>query len=206
MDPGPESAATGRSRGSETARESLVATVRQRHPETKVLMIGPSDDAETVARALRDGALGWVTVDASAAHLVEAAHGVLHGEYRIAPTLLAAALGAGTNTGAAPGYASVAGSNVRYNVRSAVGSAAVSAVRSGAGARDGALARLSERERLVLSCLVGGLNRRDIAVRLGIAETTARTHIGRILIKLEAHSMVEAAAVGRRAGLSAVEP
>lgn len=184
--PGPDPAAgPGRARGSEGAGGSLVAAVRLHHPETRILMIGPAEDADAVARALRDGALGWVTVDASAAHLVEAAHGVLRGEYRIAPTLLAAALGAGTAGNAAPGYAPVAGTSV--------------------AARGGTLARLSERERLVLSCLVGGMNRRDIATRLGIAETTARTHIGRILIKLDAHSMVEAAAVGRRAGLSAVE-
>jgi DNA-binding NarL/FixJ family response regulator len=58
----------------------------------------------------------------------------------------------------------------------------------------------------VLSCLIGGMHRRDIAVRLGIAETTARTHISRILAKLDAHSMIEAAALGRRAGLVAIEP
>ena len=154
----------------------LVAAVRAHHPDTKVLMIGPAEDATAVAGALREGALGWLTVDASAAHLVEAAHGVLRGEYRIAPALLAAALGAGAH--ATPDSA---GGNAL-------------------------LARLSERERLVLACLVGGMHRRDIAARLGIAETTARTHISRILVKLDAHSMVEAAAMGRRAGLAAVEP
>jgi DNA-binding NarL/FixJ family response regulator len=154
--------------------DGLVAAVRRRRPATRVLMIGPTEDPGVVARALREGAQGWLSVDSSASHLAEAAHAVLRGEYRIAPDLLAAALGAPAGPDAA-----------------------------GAGA---ALARLSERERLVLSCLVGGMHRRDIAARLGIAETTARTHISRILTKLGAHSMIEAAALGRRAGLSAVEP
>jgi DNA-binding NarL/FixJ family response regulator len=122
--------------------------------------------------------LGWLTVDCPAPQLTEAAIGVLRGEYRIAPGLLAAALHVGGR--AAEGRD--------------VGRAGV------------LLARLSERERLVLSCLVGGMHRREIAARLGIAETTARTHIGRILAKLDAHSMIEAAALGRRAGLTAVEP
>ena len=168
---------------------ALVAAVRTRHPETKVLMIGPAEDSNAVAGALREGALGWLTVDTSAAQLVEAAHGVLRGEYRIAPTLLAAALGAGTDS--TPPTSRVP----QRDAGAVVDSDASSLVD-----------RLSRRERLVLSCLVGGLHRREIAARLGIAETTARTHISRILVKLDAHSMVEAAAMGRRAGLAAPEP
>jgi DNA-binding NarL/FixJ family response regulator len=74
--------------------DGLVAAVRRRHPATRVLMIGPTDDSGAVARALREGAQGWLSVESSAAHLAEAAHGVLRGDYRIAPNLLAAALGA----------------------------------------------------------------------------------------------------------------
>lgn len=164
--------------GPAAAGESLVAVVRRRHPATRVLMIGSTREPGAVAQALREGALGWLTVDCPAPQLTEAAFGVLRGEYRIAPGLLAAALHVGGR--AAEGRD--------------VGRAGV------------LLARLSERERLVLSCLVGGMHRREIAARLGIAETTARTHIGRILAKLDAHSMIEAAALGRRAGLTAVEP
>jgi DNA-binding NarL/FixJ family response regulator len=158
--------------------DSLVAAVRRSHPDTKVLMIGSTREPDAVAQALREGALGWLTVDCSAPQLTEAAFGVLRGEYRIAPGLLAAALHAGS--------------------RAAEG--------RDAGRASALLARLSERERLVLSCLVGGMHRREIAAKFGIAETTARTHISRILAKLGAHSMIEAAALGRRAGLSAIEP
>lgn len=164
--------------GPDAAGPGLVAAVRHGHPGTRVLMIGSTREPGAVARALREGALGWLTVDCSAAQLTEAAFGVLRGEYRIAPGLLAAALHVGAQA--------VEGRDTgRANVL---------------------LARLSERERLVLSCLVGGMHRREIAAKLGIAETTARTHIGRILAKLDAHSMIEAAALGRRAGLSGIEP
>lgn len=158
--------------------EGLVAAVRRRHPGIRVLMIGSTRQPGAVAQALREGALGWLTVDCSAPQLAEAAFGVLRGEYRIAPGLLAAALHVGARAGEG----------------------------RDAGRAGVLLGRLSERERLVLSCLVGGMHRREIAAKLGIAETTARTHISRILGKLGAHSMIEAAALGRRAGLSAVEP
>jgi len=125
--------------------------------------------------------LGWLTVDCSAAQLTEAAFAVLRGEYRIAPGLLAAALRAGAQAEGAG-----QGGDARH--------------------ASAPLARLSERERLVLSCLVGGMHRREIAAKFGIAETTARTHISRILVKLDVHSMIEAAALGRRAGLAAIEP
>jgi DNA-binding NarL/FixJ family response regulator len=65
---------------------------------------------------------------------------------------------------------------------------------------------LTERERTVLSCLVGGLDRRALAARLGIAESTGRTHVQRVLGKLGARTAVQAAAIGRQAGVQAVTP
>lgn len=62
---------------------------------------------------------------------------------------------------------------------------------------------LTERERTVLSCLIGGLDRRALADRLGIAESTGRTHVQRVLGKLGARTAVQAAAIGRRAGVPA---
>jgi DNA-binding NarL/FixJ family response regulator len=208
--------ATIQYQGSAMPGDGLVAAVRQRRPATRVLMIGPADDPRVVARALREGAQGWLSVGSSASHLAEAAYGVLRGEYRIAPDLLAAALGAPAGPDApAAGSGNTGAGRADGGNRGAGGGAAgqdepIAQSRAAGGVDAGGagalLARLSERERLVLSCLVGGMHRRDIAARLGIAETTARTHISRILTKLGAHSMIEAAALGRRAGLSAIEP
>ena len=204
--------ATVRYQDAAVPEDGLVAAVRRRHPATRVLMIGPTDDPGAVARALREGAQGWLAVDSSAAHLTEAAHGVLRGEYKIAPNLLAAALGAPAGSDVSSAGNAV-GSGRADGGNRVTGFGAVLRIeepRAGggpdAGRASALLARLSERERLVLSCLIGGMHRRDIAARLGIAETTARTHISRILTKLDAHSMIEAAALGRRAGLVAIEP
>lgn len=54
---------------------------------------------------------------------------------------------------------------------------------------------LSPREGEVLMSLTQGSNARDIASRLGLSTTTVRTHIQRILKKLQVHSMLEAVAL-----------
>lgn len=53
--------------------------------------------------------------------------------------------------------------------------------------------RLSGRELEVLELLAGGLSYKEIASRLPIAESTVRTHIGRIYEKLNVHSRTAAA-------------
>lgn len=66
-----------------------------------------------------------------------------------------------------------------------------------AGATNG----LSGRQHEVLELLAAGIPAREIAVRLGIAEATARNHIRHLLRKLGCHSQLEAVAVAHRAGL-----
>jgi two-component system, NarL family, response regulator DevR len=56
-------------------------------------------------------------------------------------------------------------------------------------------ARLSSREREVLTLLVEGLDQRQIGARLTLSPHTARTHIQRVLEKLEVHSRFEAVAM-----------
>ena len=52
---------------------------------------------------------------------------------------------------------------------------------------------LTEREREVFDCLGEGLSNRQIARRLGIGETTAKTHVARVLRKLGLQSRIQAA-------------
>lgn len=63
------------------------------------------------------------------------------------------------------------------------------------------LATISPRELEVLRLLAVGTSSDEIARRLGIAETTVRTHIHRILTKTGAHSQLEAVALARDQGL-----
>jgi len=60
---------------------------------------------------------------------------------------------------------------------------------------------LTPRERQVLGGLVRGRNTIRLAKELGIAETTARYHIQSVLIKLGAHSRLEAATTAVRFGM-----
>ena len=62
------------------------------------------------------------------------------------------------------------------------------------------LATLTPREREVLEQLRAGLSNAGIATALGLSEATARTHVSRILVKLDARSRVQAALIAERAG------
>ena len=62
-------------------------------------------------------------------------------------------------------------------------------------------ARLTTREREVLSMLATGMSNRRIAEVLFIAESTAGVHVSNIMGKLGAESRTEAAAIAHRAGI-----
>ncbi|MDR2280645.1 MAG: response regulator transcription factor [Gordonia sp. (in: high G+C Gram-positive bacteria)] len=63
------------------------------------------------------------------------------------------------------------------------------------------LSALTDRERDVLSGVGAGLSNAQIARRLGIGESTVKTHVSRVLMKLEAPSRVQAAVIAAAAGL-----
>ena len=63
------------------------------------------------------------------------------------------------------------------------------------------LQRLSPREREVLGLLVDGRDTVDIASSLHIADSTARTHVQNVLVKVGAHSRLQAAAIAVQLGI-----
>ncbi|WP_053716628.1 response regulator [Saccharothrix sp. NRRL B-16348] len=68
-------------------------------------------------------------------------------------------------------------------------------------ARPAALDALTEREVEVLHCLGEGLSNHQIGRRLHIGETTVKTHVSRVLTKLDLRSRVQAAILAQEAGL-----
>jgi DNA-binding NarL/FixJ family response regulator len=60
---------------------------------------------------------------------------------------------------------------------------------------------LTKRQRQVLELLAQGVPPKAVAVRLAIRETTARNHVRAILLRLGAHSQLEAVARAARLGL-----
>jgi two-component system, NarL family, nitrate/nitrite response regulator NarL len=72
---------------------------------------------------------------------------------------------------------------------------------SPAGRRSGEAMQLTPRETQVLSHLVAGDTTAEIARALGVASSTARTHIQNVLIKLGVHSRLQAAAFAVNHGL-----
>ncbi|KIX76816.1 LuxR family transcriptional regulator, partial [Streptomyces sp. MBRL 601] len=63
------------------------------------------------------------------------------------------------------------------------------------------LAALTRREREVLGCLGEGLSNAQIAARLEMAEGTAKTHVSRVLGKLELRSRAQAALLAQELGV-----
>ncbi|WP_151771216.1 response regulator [Streptomyces abyssomicinicus] len=141
-----------------------------------VLVLTTFDLDEYVFGTLRAGAAGFLLKSAEAAELIEGVRTVARGEGLIAPAVtrrLIAAFAAG-----APGRLPREG-----------------------GPDAAALDTLTPREREVLSCLGEGLSNAQIATRLEMAEATVKTHVSRLLGKLDLRSRVQAAVLAQELGI-----
>jgi DNA-binding NarL/FixJ family response regulator len=142
-----------------------------------VLVLTTFDLDEYVFGALRAGAAGFVLKDTDADGLVAAVRTVARGEGFIAPAVTRRLITAFAATAPAA-----------------------------SGATRAAVATLTPRERDVLACLGLGLSNQQIADRLAMAESTTKTHVSRILAKLDLRSRVQAAILAQELGLPAPPP
>ncbi|MCM2426116.1 response regulator [Streptomyces sp. RKAG337] len=136
-----------------------------------VLVLTTFDLDEYVFGALRAGAAGFLLKDTDAERLLEGVRLVARGDGMIAPAVTRRLIGA------------FAGQPVKRSADPAV------------------LDVLTPREREVLACLGSGQSNAEIAVRLEMAEATTKTHVSRILGKLEMRSRVQAAVLAQELGM-----
>ncbi|MDJ0379377.1 response regulator transcription factor [Streptomyces sp. G-G2] len=141
-----------------------------------VLVLTTFDLDEYVFGALRAGAAGFLLKSAEARDLIGAVRTVARGEGLISPAVTR---------------------------RLIAEFAAPTVVRPPAPPETAAaLASLTRREREVLGCLGEGLSNAEIAVRLTMAEATVKTHVSRLLGKLELRSRVQAAVLAQELGIT----
>ncbi|MEJ8637477.1 response regulator transcription factor [Streptomyces sp. NPDC006475] len=139
-----------------------------------VLVLTTFDLDEYVFGALRAGAAGFLLKNTDAHDLLEAVRTVARGEGLIAPAVTR---------------------------RLIAEFAAPRPVRSPGAPDPAILDVLTRREREVLGCLGEGLSNAEIAARLLMAEATVKTHVSRLLGKLELRSRVQAAVLAQELGV-----
>lgn len=149
----------------------LARRARDLNPSLQVVVLTGHEETELAIRALRIDAGGFVTKDATTEELGKAIRCAVRDETWISPRLL------------------------RPLVRRLM---SAGDDRSDAAKR---LDDLTAREREILECMVGGMDRAAIARELFLSTNTVRTHTRNLLAKLAVHSSLEAVALARRAGV-----
>ncbi|MGW3656268.1 response regulator [Streptomyces sp. NPDC005151] len=138
----------------------------------KVLVLTTFDLDEYVYQALRAGASGFLLKDASARQLADGVRVVAAGEALLAPTVTKRLITEFSRLAGTP--------------------------RSPALAQIG---DLTERETEVLVLIAQGLSNAEIASHLVVAESTIKTHVSRILVKLGLRDRTQAAVFAYEARL-----
>jgi DNA-binding NarL/FixJ family response regulator len=138
----------------------------------EVLVLTTFDLDEYVYAALRAGAAGFLLKSVEAPRLIEAVRLVAAGDGVLAPRVTRRLLST---------FAAQAEAPERRPLN---------------------LEALTDRELDVLSCLGEGLSNQEIARRLFITEATVKTHVSRVLAKLDLRSRVQAAILAQEAGLT----
>jgi DNA-binding NarL/FixJ family response regulator len=140
--------------------------ITENHPASRVLILTTFDLDEYAFAGLRAGASGFLLKDVPPPELVSAIRSVASGDAVVAPRVTRRLL-----------------ENFAQSLPD---------LHSGAGP-DHRLDRLTEREREVLGQVALGLSNLEIASQLYLSEATVKTHVGRVLTKLELRDRVQAA-------------
>jgi DNA-binding NarL/FixJ family response regulator len=145
--------------------------IRERHPDTRVMMLTTFDLHDYVHAALRAGASGFMLKDAPAEQLVDAIRIIARGDALLAPSITQALI-------------------------DEIARQPVNDPTAYPGVDD-----LTDRELQVLELMARGRSNQEIAGELFLGEATVKTHVGRILAKLGARDRVQAVVVAYESGL-----
>jgi len=155
------------------ATERIVATV----PQSRVLILTTFDLDEYAFSGLRAGASGFLLKDTPPEALVTAIRTVASGDAVVSPRITRRMLELFGERLPAPAEEQTAGPD------------------------DAALAGLTAREREVLELVAEGLSNGEIAERLVVSEATVKTHVGKVLAKLDLRDRVQAVIFAYESGL-----
>ncbi|WP_412543433.1 response regulator transcription factor [Longispora sp. K20-0274] len=147
----------------------------------RVLVLTTFDTDQDAFAALQAGASGFLLKNVPSAELVAAIRVVASGDSVVAPRVTRRLLDR------------FAGQFVQDAVPVSPAGAA-------------RLASLTERERQVLLLVAEGMSNAEIGERLYVAETTVKTHVGRILAKLRLRDRVQAVVLAYETGMVRAEP
>jgi DNA-binding NarL/FixJ family response regulator len=150
----------------------VVVKIKQDRPQVAVVVLGPVPSPRGIAAAFASGASGYVRHDERIEGVERAIMKARSGEAAVAPALLQGAFAELLNPVVQP---------------------------DDEGQR--LLGMLTPREVEVLVRVADGEGTQLIAAGMGIAPSTARTHVQRVLMKLGVGSRLEAAAMAARTGL-----
>ncbi|WP_402373413.1 response regulator [Isoptericola rhizosphaerae] len=148
----------------------------------EVLVLTTFDLDEYVHGALDAGAAGFLLKSAEPADLLRAVRRVAAGDGVLAPEVTRRVLARLAGTPTTPSDAAAPEPVARE--------------------ADPRLDGLTPREVDVLAALGRGLSNQDISAELVISEATTKTHVSRVLAKLQVPSRMQAAVVARRSGLA----
>lgn len=148
---------------------AATARITAEHPGTRVVVLTTYADDESILGALRAGALGYLTKDATRAEIGRAVEAAAAGQAVLDPAVQQRLLSAATRS---PGPA-----------EPQPGAAAPSGPDSG---------DLTPREAEVLRLIAVGQSNREIARTLFVSEATVKTHVNRIFAKTGSRDRAQA--------------
>jgi DNA-binding NarL/FixJ family response regulator len=137
----------------------------------KVIILTTFESDEYVYQAIRAGASGFLVKDAEPADLIQAVRVVAAGDALLAPRVTRRLI---TDLASRP-------ERLQLDSRH--------------------LAALTDREREVMSLVAGGLSNDEIAAQLFVSPLTAKTHVSRILTKLDARDRAQLVVLAYESGL-----